>query len=319
MTAQPSQGRVPTGLSKVSAARLDQIPRFRITWPELPDPLVKGVYSFTCDGLEHDFLFSPGAGERLFVFLSGDAPRHKFDPPVFQRWSWARTVPGHFMAISDPILKLSDDIGLAWYIGTYDLDPTETLVSLIQRCAARLRIAPRNVFLYGSSGGGFAALQLAARIPDSTAVVINPQIVVTDYASRAVQRFLDRHFAGLGPGEAIEAFPNRFSVLPRCPELSSRNSVLYVQNKLDRHHLRAHFTPFAEVARLSAVNGHRSACCEALFFEEPAGHSKAEPLEMVPTIIQRALSLTARRAIAGNPAQDPQDRRCRPLRAYEEG
>lgn len=283
---------VPTGLSKVSAGRLDQIPKFDMDWPTLSGPLVRGIYSFTTAGLEHDFLFSVGEKDRLFVFLSGDAPRHKFQPPVFQRWSWAKTVPGHFLAISDPVLKLSDDIGLGWYIGTDDLDPTETLVSLIAKVASSVGVTPQDIYFYGSSGGGFAALRLAARIPESTAIVINPQIVVTDYASRGVQRFLDRHFGGLNPSEAIRAYPNRFSVLPRCGELSERNNVLYVQNTLDDHHFKTHFQPFAAGAGLSASNGHRTKRAEVMFFEEPAGHSKAEPRDMVPAIINRALDLT---------------------------
>lgn len=282
---------VPTGLSKVSGERLDQVPRFDIDWPKLPHPLARGIYSFVAEGLEHDFLFSSAANDRLFVFLSGDAPRHKFQPPVFQRWSWAKTVPGHFLAISDPVLKLSEDIGLGWYIGTDDLDPTETLVSLIARVASSVGVTPQDIYFYGSSGGGFAALRLAARTPGSTAIVINPQIVVTDYTSRGVQRFLDRHFGGLNPSEAIRAYPNRFSVLPQCGELSERNNVLYVQNTLDNHHFKTHFKPFAAGAGLSESNAHRAKRAEVMFFEEPAGHSKAEPREMVPAIISRALGL----------------------------
>lgn len=282
---------VPTGLSKVSAERLDQVPRLATNWPELPRPLVRGIYSFANNDFEYDFLFSTGQKDRLFVFLSGDAPRHKFQPPVFQRWSWAKTVPGHFLAISDPILKLSDDIGLGWYIGTQDRDPTETLVSLIAKTASSVGVTAQNIYFYGSSGGGFAALRLAARIPESTAIVINPQIVVTDYASRGVQRFLDRHFGGLNRSEAIRAYPDRFSVLLQCRELSERNNVLYVQNTLDDHHFDTHFKPFAAGAGLSESNGHRAKRAEVMFFEEPAGHSKAEPREMVPAIINRALGL----------------------------
>lgn len=301
MTRQEdAASNVPTGLSKVSAERLDQVPRLDIDWPELPRPLARGIYSFATDDFEYDFLFSTGEKDRLFVFLSGDAPRHKFQPPVFQRWSWAKTVPGHFLAISDPILKLSDDIGLGWYIGTQDRDPTETLMALIAKVAASVEVAPQDIYFYGSSGGGFAALRLAARTPGSTAIVINPQIVVTDYASRGVQRFLDRHFGGLSPSEAIRAYPDRFSVLPQCGELSERNNVLYVQNTLDDHHLKAHFKPFAAGAGLSESNGHRTKRAEVMFFEEPAGHNKAEPRQMVPAIINRALGLTESHS-AGDP------------------
>lgn len=309
MTRQEdAPSNVPTGLSKVSAERLDQVPRLDMDWPELPRPLVRGIYSFATDDFEYDFLFSRGDNDRLFVFLSGDAPRHKFQPPVFQRWSWAKTVPGHFLAISDPTLKLSDDIGLGWYIGTQDCDPTETLVALIAKVAASVGVTAQDIYFYGSSGGGFAALHLAARTPESTAIAINPQIVVTDYASRGVQRFLDRHFGGLNPSEAIRAYPNRFSVLPRCGELSERNNVLYVQNTLDDHHLKTHFKPFAAGAGLSESNGHRTKRAEVMFFEEPAGHSKAEPREMVPAIINRALDLTESRSARGpNKQQAPND------------
>src|SRR5690606_36415632 len=111
--------------------------------------------------------------------------------------------------ISDPTLKLYEDLGLAWYIGNKEADVQPIIVEIIKVVATKLNIPLENVILYGSSGGGFAALKFSSLIPEAIAIAINPQIDITVYKQGMADRFLKRCFDGISRKEAIKLYPER--------------------------------------------------------------------------------------------------------------
>src|SRR5690606_6961115 len=150
MTNKPFS--VPSSRMKVDINDLENLPHFTLNWPSLPNELETGLYNFNSGNIEFDFLYSPSKQNRLFIFFSGYASRKKLQPPVFQRWNWADAFPGHCLYISDPTLKLYEDLGLAWYIGNKEADVQPIIVEIIKVVATKLNIPLENVILYGSSG-----------------------------------------------------------------------------------------------------------------------------------------------------------------------
>lgn len=278
--------------SKSGLEALASLPRIRLDGPALPAADRAGLYTFVRDGLEYDFIYSPKAGNTLFVLLSGFADRTRFTPPVFQRWSWASYFPGPCLSIADPSLKLDSGLGLAWYTGPEHQDAMPTLADIVRSAAAAAALPLTRVVVYASSGGAFAAMKLSLLLPDIVVVAINPQVEISRYTARQdlVDKFLEVCFRGMEAKAATAAFPDRLSLLPSAELLTSRR-ILYVQNTEDAHHFHRHYSPFATRAGLDAVKRPRVGRMRVQMFKLAGGHSKAEPPELFPKLIQEALEM----------------------------
>lgn len=239
------------------------------------------LYYFEDNGLQYDFLWRPKTqSKKLFVFFSGDAMRKKFNPPVFQRQSWAGRVPGHCMYISDPMLYIDSGLGLAWYCGTELQDPLLRISELIRQITAELGLSLADVVAYGSSGGGYAALRLSVLLPDIAVICINPQTDISVYETRGVERYLRLCWQGISREQARTAFAARLSLIPAAQQKKFNNRrVVYVQNVLDTHHYEEHFKPFCAAVGIDPV-ASSSDTISVILFSHPDGHAKAETDEV---------------------------------------
>jgi pimeloyl-ACP methyl ester carboxylesterase len=235
------------------------------------------LYYFEDNGLHYDFLWRPKTqSKKLFVFFSGDAMRKKYNPPVFQRQSWAGRVPGHCLFISDPLLYIDSSLGLAWYCGTELQDPLLRISELIRQITAELGLSLADVVAYGSSGGGYAALRLSLLLPDIAVICINPQTDISVYETRGVERYLRLCWQGISRDQARTAFAARLSLLPAAQQKKFNNRrVVYVQNVLDTHHYEQHFKPFCAAADIDPVAANTDSF-SVILFSHPDGHAKAE-------------------------------------------
>jgi hypothetical protein len=274
------------GKTKTDIRALKSLPHFHFSWPNVPQVLEKGLYSFSAGRYEYDFVYVPSAENRLFVFFSGDFDRTKYTPPTFQRWSWAKYIPGHCIFISDPALKMFDDVGLAWYIGHVDEDVMPTIAQLVLSIAERLNITKENIVGYGSSGGGFAVLKLGTYIPKMLAVVINPQINVTQYNSKKVDHFLNRYFNGMDRQIAHRKYAERLDIIHSIDKLLNTR-ILYAQNTLDKHHYTNHFKVFADAMGLKPQNNYCNEHIDVILFEHEDGHKKAETPEVFQCLMKK--------------------------------
>lgn len=242
-----------------------------------------GSYTYQC-------FASPPKGNSLFVMLGGLVPeRHLITLPRFNRFTWADDFPGTQLCIADPTLTLNDEIQLAWYFGSDREDAMSGLVDVVLAVAAALGVRRDRIFAYGSSGGGFAALQLVARLGQgATAIAINAQTDVLRYSSTAsVNKFLSVCTGGLRGEDARLKYPVRLSALDSwSTDTAGSSRCLLVQNKQDHHHYDEHFLPFLRhfgVAEDGAADGRIA----AMIYDYPNGHG-AEPRSMLPSILEKA-------------------------------
>ncbi|WP_211205695.1 hypothetical protein [Limimaricola hongkongensis] len=248
------------------------------------------MYTDVRMGMRYDYLLSPKPGsDRLFVFFSGDAPRQKFTPPVFQRWTWSEFFPGSCLYISDPTLQVDDSLGLAWYAGTEEFDPLSVISDTISGFSRSLGVKLGSVYTYGSSGGGFAALRILTFMPEASAVCINPQTDVTAYNNGSVGKFLSTCFGGRSRKQIMKDFPERVNLIHHSGSMLGRR-IMYIQNEMDRHHYDKHYVPFCLAMGViplhpCGLNGSRIASSinkdgfSSIIFSDRAGHSKAESRE----------------------------------------
>lgn len=279
--------QIPSNSGKVTLDKLAHIAREELTdATEFPADAPR-LYQGVSDGYRMDYLWSPNPEhKRLFVFFSGDARRGTNDPPVFQRWSWARHMPGSCLYVSDPSLHLAPDIGLAWYSGTSTFDPLKAISALMARLVARFGFTPENIFSYGSSGGGFAALRFGALNDGIGVITINPQIVVSAFEPAShLKRYAKTCFDGMEPQQAVAAFPDRFNMLENVEALR-KHRLIYVQNTMDVEHYDDHYLPFCKAMGAPSTENTTEGNFRRVLFEHPEGHTKAETPEAFATVLE---------------------------------
>ena len=196
---------------------------------------------------EFPTLYYDGSNDYLFVMLSAAFDRDKYSPPMFNRWIWAKegVFPGSVMCIADPTIEYDNRITLGWYLGDNGSFVADELTILIE-AAARLRGVPNNkIVIWGSSGGGFAALVLASKIADATAVAINPQTNVELYEYRKKFEIIrDIFYSKYSDTELKHIASSRFNTSSIWMNKKNNSRFFLIQNKMDLHHYEIHCKPF---------------------------------------------------------------------------
>ncbi len=266
---------------KTSIKHLDSVPRHTWGGPGDLDVQERGLYTQDFDGEQYDFIFAPKPETgRLIVFFSGDARRSTFQPPVFQRWSWASKFPASCLYFSDPALYHHNNLGLAWYAGNSHGDYLEHIAHIVGSVAETIGAAEGQVFSYGSSGGGFAALRFARYYEGLHVIAVNPQTDLWKYPTKWTDR-MSRVCYGAKDLEGI-AKSHRYKFTGLDPEiLSKARSFFLAQNVQDTDHYQNHFTPFVKFVE-STGHGDKLTVRE---FSDGSGHAGAENQETFDEIL----------------------------------
>lgn len=186
------------------------------------------------------FLVQPRSGDTLVVAFNGALDRNRTIQPRFERARSLSQLRAPSMVIPDPTLDLSPTLGLGWYLGSAGLDLIPELARAVR--ATMTTLGCQRALLVGSSGGGFAALQLGAMMPEAHALVFNPQTDIRSYHARWVDEALLATFGKRAARETISA--ERLSVMERYRRVGARPRATYVINVNDGHHAIRHARPF---------------------------------------------------------------------------
>lgn len=124
-----------------------------------------------------DFIFFPSYKQNLFILCANAIIPGVNPVPHFYRWTWAanRMFPGNVLVASDPSFYLDPSLGAGWLVGTKDEDATLNFCEIVKAFIKTLKIPFKNIVFWGSSAGGFAAMQLCKYFPGSSAVAVNAQ------------------------------------------------------------------------------------------------------------------------------------------------
>lgn len=126
----------------------------------------------------HSLLVNKGS-DTLVVSLHGALDREKYLLPRFERLSSIIEYDVNSMYFSDPIMGIDDHIQLSWFTGWAGVDLQGDIAKWIVKAAEATNSS--RIIVLGSSGGGFACLQVSALIPNSLSLPFNPQTAVHDY------------------------------------------------------------------------------------------------------------------------------------------
>lgn len=201
-----------------------------------------------------DFLFVRRESETLQVSFHGALDRHRYSLPRFERFATLLKFNDSLLFFSDPTLRLDESLQLAWYTGWEGYDAQSHIAECVIKSSFSL--GAKKTILSGSSGGGFAALQVGALVPNSTVVAFNAQTSIYSYlaggTSLSAQRaYIRTVYPGIVPDHGdgsiraadwtLDLGPSH-SVLRRY-STNVENRVILVQN-IEEFHYVDHYLPF---------------------------------------------------------------------------
>ena len=208
--------------------------------------------------------------DTLLVISHGALPRAKYSLPRFE---WMATLAARDESrifLSDTALESDSEFELAWFTGGAADDLTSRYADLVQKAAEQL--GSTKIVFMGGSGGGFASLSLAAKVPGSRALVFNPQTAIRNYWNKSVDKYQKTLFPQLPDRSHLATFGSRVDLTRvAAPE---DNQVIYVQNDNDALHVEKHLTPYASRNGIQAETGVSSTGNVSIVLEHFAeGHN----------------------------------------------
>ncbi|MGF9648039.1 heparinase II/III family protein [Pseudarthrobacter oxydans] len=203
------------------------------------------IFAASRGGLVLPFAVGRGSTDLLSVRFHGAINRTKTTLPFFQGLTSEAAGNDNYALFQDPSLDLNKSMTLAWYLG----DGTTDIHRYMAECIAKIQseTGAARVLLSGSSGGGFAAMQVASYLPDSVALVFNPQTDVKEYFRTSADTALASCLQENGGADGPRDFSKSTSVVSNYSELEKLPQVLYVQNTGDKHHVLKHRDPFLKM------------------------------------------------------------------------
>lgn len=210
------------------------------------------------DGLPLEALLVNKASDVLVVSLHGATDRAKYSVPRFEWLKSLLNTEYSAFYLSDPTLRVREDLQLAWYTGSAELDLYPILAEWARRAADA--VGAKGVLFVGSSGGGLAALQVSTYVPGSMALPFSCQTSIANYLIGGTRMSAQREYVSavmphLAPGGEWSLKPDvdwslplgeRSSALVRYTK-PQQNFVHYVQNTRDYPHMEQHYEPFRKV------------------------------------------------------------------------
>lgn len=213
------------------------------------DTAHEGVQSYRVGPLTLPVLSMKGVGSVLHVSFHGALDRGKYALPRFERGQSLSGLNVPQLVFADPTLDLDPNLTLGWFLGTAQHDLHAEVAAFIE--ARKQALGAQRVVLSGSSGGGFAALQVAAFLPGSSVLAFNPQTSILAYHERLAAKATNVVFPGADLKDPSIAA--RLDVASRLASLESIVDITFVQNRGDKHHDEQHRAPFLE--RIADLNG----------------------------------------------------------------
>lgn len=220
------------------------------------------------DGSSLDILIRGGirnydSSRALPIFFNGAVDRAKGQPPFFSGSSIAKELRTPVVAIADPTISPSNNLGIGWYTGHPNSGAQDAITQLLRSLADRFLL---RLVLVGGSAGGFASLYYAARIGQS-AFVWNPQVDLLRYAPAHVREYLSAVLSDGSWAQGITAVVRETPPIDyelaasgltsnhidfRLEDTSPISRLLYLQNVSDTHE-NSHARPLRERENFNTI------------------------------------------------------------------
>ena len=237
--------------------------------------------SIFIENWQFDIFFNFVNTKKLYVILSGS--RKIEDPlPLFKRWSWNYAFDGSVLYISDPMFYKYKDCILGWYYGSYEFNIYKYIKKIIDIINKKYNF--QHIIFYGSSGGGFAALQVNTYYTNTLAIAINPQIYINKY--HYADKF--KNCTGIDLDLPDKYNRNKLDILLK----SSMSKFFIIQNDSDKHDCSVHLFPLLKEYNLKPKYGLQNYNNLYLWiYHTVGGHNAQEDVNILQFILSISNSI----------------------------
>lgn len=170
--------------------------------------------------------------DRLLVAMNGAVTRRSAKKPteVFQRRTWVEDIDSSVVFLADPTLQSDNTISIGWGQGGPGTYAIPAMAQTAQYIAGLLGVPSERRVYFGSSAGGFQALQLGIRDREAKVLVNNAQFDWTRYEPMNVRSICRHSYAGAAVEKVARAHPGRTSVIEAAREQGAHPHIRYLLN-----------------------------------------------------------------------------------------
>lgn len=203
----------------------------------LRNKIESGVHTLHINNRYFDFLFVNRSSKTLFLTFSAAAGESKTTYPIFSGLKLGNREDVDMLAFSDLGQSGPEALKTTWHLGTRRVPTTSIILSLIKKLKRDHKY--ENVVIFGSSAGGFAALNISRRVEGSTAVVMNPRTELQTTPTTFTEYLKIAH-SGRNPFSTDE------TSMSSAYSRRTMNRIVYIQNSEDSNYYENHFIPFSK-------------------------------------------------------------------------
>lgn len=219
--------------------------------------------------------------DRLLVLSNGSVNLERSERrPVFQRSTWWQDLAPHQIYVCDPGTVGPEARSINWLQAPHPQWMVQDVSLAVVHLGRRLGIdAAEQRTYYGSSAGGFAALQLLAYDRRSRAIVNNPQIDWTRWHAHQVRPVLNACYPGMTAADVRRKHPRRSHALDGLARIKARARIDYWVNMASAHDRDVQLP-----VTMDFLQRHPQLCDEITlhtYYDEDQGHN---PLSRPQTV-----------------------------------
>ncbi|WP_146113335.1 MULTISPECIES: hypothetical protein [unclassified Arthrobacter] len=203
----------------------------------LSQPLQTGLTSLKLEDQWFDFLFEDRHSATTLVTFTAAVPAKAETFPIFSSRHIAEELGLNFLAFADPSCGGPHALPTFWHLGTQKIDSQTLIPSIVSMARSETN---SSLLFFGSSAGGFAALNYSSHFPNSAALVMNPRISLLNTPKRT-QSYTPVNFPDMETISVIRSLPYDQSKVYSVPR---GNRVFYIQNLQDSNYTRHHYAHF---------------------------------------------------------------------------
>lgn len=221
--------------------------------------------------------------DQLVILLNGAVDRKRSSGPVFQRSSWVEGINANVLNVADPTIAEGNTLSIGWGQGNGG-KALESMSGVIKRIADAIDVPHQDRIYYGSSAGGFQALQLASRDRGASVIVNNPQTDWTYYLPSSVRSVLRDCYSEENLISLRDNYPENCSAARAIISSGYLPKILYFVNAASKSDINTHLFNFLKTIKSSNLYNEVNRIAISYYSDLKAGHNplpKKQTLEII--------------------------------------
>ncbi len=205
-------------------------------------------YVIEHDGVPFETLYMPKKSKKLYVMFSGGGSGAKRRYPLFLRWKYQNYLDGAMLCFDDPMYHFHPEmVRVMWYYGTKEKSYLHLLIDVVKKAMQQLHIKPQDVTFIGSSGGGYTALYCCNLLDNSSAIAMNPQVILREWDYPVIYNNFQKWDIDL---DAEDPFGRN-----RIQLTNKTSHFMLILNANSRKEFQTQFMPFAKAHGITPTFG----------------------------------------------------------------